>query len=248
MLRIAICDDNVHELENTYHLVSNFTKSKEDKDFYVRRFQSPCALFKCIDLESPFHIYILDVIMPLMDGIDVGTKIREEDENAIIIYLTTSPDYAVKSYRVFAFQYLMKPVEQGELYTILKKAIEKIHFETTQNLPVKTKNGITAVRYHTIMYIEYSEHMMKFHLSDGAMVTSVITRQPFHTAAQDILKDYRFIKPHVSFVVNLSFVSDITNRDFVMKDGLRIAISKNIYTEVKKQYIDFLLKGADSIK
>lgn len=248
MLRIAICDDDIKELENTYKMICEFAETKPEIDFYIRRFQSAYDMLECINTGINFNIYILDVIMPLMNGIDVGAKIREKDENAVIIYLTTSPDYAVKSYSVFAFQYLLKPVNQKELFIFLGKAIDKINFKAFQSFPVKTKQGVTAVRYHTIMFIEYSNHIMVFHLSDTTVLISVILREPFDIAAAEILKDYRFIKPHVSFIVNLSFVSDISKKDFILKNDTLIPISKNIYTEVKKKYIDFLLKGAEPEK
>lgn len=248
MLRIAICDDDVKELENTYKMVSDFAEEKPEIDFYIRRFQSVYDMFECIDMGIAFNIYILDIIMPLMNGIDVGAKIREKDENAIIIYLTTSTDYAIKSYSVFAFQYLLKPVKQAELFNFLGKALDKITFETAKSYPVKTKQGVTAVRLNKIMFIEYYNHIMKFNLSDGNVITSVIMREPFDELILEILKDYRFIKPHVSFVLNLSFVRDIAKKDFVLKNNALIPISKNNYIEIKKQYIDFLLKGAEPDK
>ena len=246
MLKIAICDDNVKELENTFKTVLEFTGEKSEIDFYIRRFQSAYDMFECINNGITFNIYILDIIMPLMNGIDVGAKIREKDENAIIIYLTTSTDYAIKSYSVFAFQYLLKPINPKELFNILEKALCKISFETAKSFPVKTKQGVTAVRYHNIMYIEYSNHIMRFYIFDGNVVTSVIMREPFDVLTSEILKDYRFLKPHVSFIVNLNFVSDISKKDFILKNDTLIPISKNIYTDVKKQYIDFLLRGAES--
>jgi len=245
MLRIAICDDNIEELEKTSLMTSAFAQTKSDRDFYVRRFQSPYDLLECVNTGIAFSIYILDIIMPVMNGIDVGAKIREKDENAIIIYLTSSTDYAIKSYNVYAFQYLLKPVGETELFDILEKAINKINFETTQSFPVKTKQGISAVRYHKIMFVEYSNHIMIFHLSDGTRVTSIIMRDSFEVLLESILRDYRFVKTHASFVVNLNFVSDIFQKNFVIKDNRTIPISKNIYTDVKKRYIDFLLEGGD---
>lgn len=243
MLRIAICDDNIQELEKTAGLISSFAEIKTERDFYIRRFQSSYDLFECVNTGIAFSVYILDIIMPVMNGIDVGAKIREKDENAIIIYLTSSMDYAIKSYNVYAFQYLLKPIEKAELFSVLEKAIDKIAFETIQSFPVKTKQGISAIRFHKIMFVEYSNHTMSFHLSDETVVTSVIMREPFSLLLEDILQDYRFVRCHSAFVVNLNFVSDILQKNFIIKNNRTIPISKNIQIEVKKRYIDFLLKG-----
>ena len=243
MFKIAICDDNVQELESTYNMVLEFAAQKTETGFNVRRFQSSYDLMDCLHLTSGFHLYILDIIMPVMNGIDVGERIREKDENAIIIYLTSSPDYAVKSFRVFPFQYLMKPVVKSELFTAIEKTLAKMDLEAEKSLPVKTKDGITAIRYHQITYVEYSNHCLKFHLSDGSVVTSVSSREPFDTTANQLLKDDCFLRPHISFVVNLNYVRTITGKDFIMYSSTVLAISRNNYTDIKKRYIDFLLKG-----
>ena len=243
MFKIAICDDNVKELESTYHMVLDFARQRPETGFKVRRFQSSYDLMDCLHMTSGFHLYILDIIMPVMNGIDVGEKIREKDENAIIIYLTSSSDYAVKSFRVFPFQYLIKPVEQSSLFTTLEKAFAKMDLEAEKSMPVKTKDGITAIRYHRISYVEYLNHCLKFHLSDGSVVNSVSSREPFDTTANELLQDDRFLRPHISYVVNLNYVRTITGKDFIMHSGTVLAISRKNYADIKKRYIDFLLKG-----
>lgn len=242
MFKIAICDDNVKELESTYKMVLDFTMQKTDTDFKVRRFQSSYDLMECLNMTNGFHLYLLDIIMPVMNGIDVGEKIREKDENAIIMYLSSSPDYAVKSFRVFPFQYLIKPVAQSNLFTALEKALAKMDLEAEKSMPVKTKDGITAIRYHRVSYVEYLNHCLKFHLSDGSVVNSVSSREPFDTTANELLQDDRFLRPHISYVVNLNYVRTITGKDFIMQSGTVLAISRNNYADIKKRYIDFLIK------
>jgi DNA-binding LytR/AlgR family response regulator len=124
----------------------------------------------------------------------------------------------------------------------LEKVLSKIDREAEKSLPVKTKDGITAIRYHRILYVEYLNHCLKFHLSDGSVVTSVSSREPFDTIANELLKDERFLRPHISFVVNLNYVRTITGKDFIMHSGTVLAISRNNYAEIKKRYIDFLIK------
>lgn len=243
MFKIAICDDNVQELESTYNMVLEFAVQKKDTAFNVRRFQSSYDLMDCLHITSGFNLYILDIIMPVMNGIEVGEKIREKDENAIIIYLTSSPDFAVKSFRVFPFQYLMKPVLKSELFTAMEKALAKMDLEAEKSLPVKTKDGITAIRFHQILYVEYLNHCLKFHLSEGSVVNGVSSREPFDSTANQLLKDERFLRPHISYVVNLNYVLKITGKDFIMQSGTVLAISRNNYADIKKRYIDFLLKG-----
>lgn len=247
MLRIAVCDDQTQELENNCALLAAFAATKPQMDISIRSFSSAYELLDSLDMVVGFHIYLLDIVMPEMNGIDIGMKIREKDDNAIIIYLTSSPDYAIKSYKVYAFQYLMKPVGKDDLFAALEKALTKIDIQTAMSIAVKTKDGVTSVFHHRIVTVEYVSHSLFFRLSDYSVMKSVISREPFDTTVNELLKDPRFIRPHVSFVVNMSFIRSIAGSAFILADGSLVSISRSSYAEAKKSYIDFLLKGGNSI-
>ena len=96
MLKIAICDDDLPDLQRIYDLIAEYTKDHSELDISVTAFKSSDALLKQIGSQR-YHIYILDVMMDGLDGIEVGAAIRKTDESAAIIYLTVSPDYALAS-------------------------------------------------------------------------------------------------------------------------------------------------------
>jgi DNA-binding LytR/AlgR family response regulator len=96
--------------------------------------------------------------------------------------------------------------------------------------------------------VEYNNHSLRFCLSDGTIVSSVFLREPFETTVNELLKDRRFVRPHVSFVINMNHVRTITGKEFSMTNGSLIAISQKNYTEIKKKYIDFLLSQGDPTK
>lgn len=243
MLRIAICDDDVQDLENSYLILLDFFNKQNNTEFKIRRFQSSYDLMECLDMSRGFHIYILDIVMPFMDGIELAKKIREKDNNTIIIFLTISSDYAVKSYEVYAFQYILKPVCRENLESAIQKALLKIDYERAQSMTVKTKEDIKAIRLHTIIFAEYIKHSVQFHLSDGSLVTTVIMREPFDSIANKLLKYPYFTRPHISYIVNMNFIRAIHERDFIMSDGSRVSISKANYMKIKNNYINYLLRG-----
>lgn len=75
-----------------------------------------------VDEHGGFDLYILDCIMPGMNGIELGAALRMRDDMGFLIYLTTSPDFALDSYRVDAFDYLLKPVRSELFFQSLDKA------------------------------------------------------------------------------------------------------------------------------
>jgi DNA-binding LytR/AlgR family response regulator len=246
MVKIAICDDNLQELTGIQDMVQGFVKENPETDFTVRCFNSAFELLAAIESGASYHIYLLDIVMPCINGIDVGESIRKKDDFAIIIYLTSSQDYALESFRVFAYQYLLKPIQSKALYTVLKKAFLKVNMEETQMLSVKTKNGVSAVYYREILFVEYKNHSLLFYLADGSTLASVKSREPFERTANELLKDNRFVRPHVSFVVNMNRARAITGKNFLMANGSQIPISQKNYTEIKNKYLDFQLNEGKS--
>ncbi len=246
MLKIAICDDDVSELDKAYFIVSNYWGNRPDIEAAVYKFLSPYELFETIEREGRFQLYLLDILMPQINGIDAGTKIRHDDENAVLVYLTSSPDYALDSYKLYAFQYLLKPINKQELHKVLDKVTEKLVRQLASTLPIKTKNGIVSIPLTQIIYVEYNEHRLSFCLTNGNHVTSLTIRESFDDFAGNLMQDECFAHPHASFLVNLRHVRTLTAKDMLMVNQVHIPVSRKKYAEIKKQYIDFVLKGGNS--
>ena len=87
---------------------------------------------------AQFDLYVLDVVMPDMSGIDLGMKLRELGQYGAIVYLSVSPEYAVESYAVRAFYYLMKPVDSTQLYHVLDQALVALDRKKAACVTVKT--------------------------------------------------------------------------------------------------------------
>ena len=241
-MRIAVCDDDIHDLEDTYRMVAEYIRLHDEQDISIRKFQAAYDLLDCIEAGIYFDIYILDIMMPYMNGIDIGNEIRKKDDHSFIIYLTTSMDFALKSYEVSAFQYLTKPVSSEGLHTVLDNIIKRLDYEVTRSIPVKTKNGIYVIPFHRIVSAEYVNHSVVYNLTVGEVITSSVTREPFTVTIGKLLKDDRFICCHVSFVVNMRFVASMDKNKFFLKNRQSIPISAKHYNETKKRYFDFLLR------
>lgn len=85
----------------------------------MRSFQSGYELLDAVERSGSFDLYLLDIVMPEQNGIEVGLSIRKLDGLGLIVYLTTSPDYAVDSYLTNAFHYLLKPVRWEQMVSVL---------------------------------------------------------------------------------------------------------------------------------
>ncbi len=89
MLRIAVCDDITDELQSLVSLTNQYIAAN-GLDAEVTEFSHPGELLTDIEAER-FHLYILDIVMPMVNGLELGKEIRRLDREAQIIYATTEP-------------------------------------------------------------------------------------------------------------------------------------------------------------
>lgn len=106
-MKIGICDDERCFIERARHLVEEWAK-KHNIFVSIYEFTNGDDLI-CAHQKNCMDLIILDVIMPLFNGIDAAKELRIHDQNVPVIFLTSSREYAVDSYDVHAFYYLMKP-------------------------------------------------------------------------------------------------------------------------------------------
>ena len=271
-MKIAVCDDDILELEKIKNAVEKFIISEKDScEITLCTFTSGDALLTSINKHGCFDLLILDIIMPGMNGMEIASELRtnttnntnsidnpnnfsnsssnnynncsrnnrSRNNNCKIIFLTSSPEFAVKSYSVNAFYYLLKPFHDLELMSILKKALEEIGEENSESVIIKENSKLTRIQIHTIQYIECVKHKLFFHLRNGEIITCYGTMNEF---TDILLLDKRFVKCHKSFLVNMHFVTNISNRDFVIAGKILVPISRQVYQQVKDTYIDYFFK------
>ena len=109
-MKIALCDDDEKELSGLKEMLEHY-EFMHHKLLTYREYTSSVELASQAPKER-FDIYLLDIMMPGMTGVELAREIRSFDKAAAIIFLTTSPEFAVESYTVKATNYLMKPVQE----------------------------------------------------------------------------------------------------------------------------------------
>lgn len=241
MLQIAICDDNFTELLQIKQIAEKFKASHISKyNIKYDTFSSSLDLLIATENGLSYDLIILDVVMPLMTGIEVATEIRKKNNLSKIVFLSSSSEFAVDSYKVNAFYYLLKPIRKKELIPILEKACADIVDEKEKGIIVKCKTCLTKVLLHNLEYTEVSGRTLFFHLTSGEVLESYGTMSQLEN---DLLGDKRFIKPHRSYIVNLDCVHRITNKDIITLSNKPIPISRELYKSIKQSYIDYSFDG-----
>ena len=242
-MKIAICDDNKQELIHIRQLVEEYLSSSSPQDgAEIRSFENSTQLLEQIESDKHFDVYLLDVIMPNFNGLKLADEIRKKDQIAKIIFLTSSPEFAVDSYSVGAFDYLLKPIQKDRLHSALERACKYFCEVPKQYIVVKTQASLCKVFLHELVYIEAMGRATYFHQNSGIMIISTGT---ISQVEEVILHDKRFIKPHRSYIVNLDYVKNMSQEGFTTTNGSFIPISRTMFKEVKQAYINYSFKAED---
>ena len=123
--KIAICDDA--QVDRKY--ISDIIKQwavQTGHSIRISTFSSAENFLFHYAEENDFHILLLDIEMGAMEGVTMAKKLRRENDAVQIVFITGYSDYISEGYEVAALHYLMKPVKEEKLYSVLDRAIGKI--------------------------------------------------------------------------------------------------------------------------
>jgi len=239
MLRIAICDDQPMELEIISEYITEYLGT-HTLEAEMKEFSHPGALLTAIESES-FHLYILDIVMPMVSGLELGKEIRRLDREAQIIYATAEPQFALQAYAASPINYLIKPIEKQMLFDTLNLAISKADIAEEQTIAVKTADSLRVIKLTDIACCEYRSHVVIFSLTDGEDVLSRTFRESFSDYCAPVLKDRRFLQCHTAFVVNMRRVERFSKDSFMVCGGKTVPIAAKQYPAVRDAYMDYLM-------
>ena len=228
-MRIAICDDNPDFLQHAKQLLDSWVCPSGTHLTEV--FSDGDALISAHG-KSPFDIILLDVVMPLLSGMEAAREIRQTDKTVKLVFLTSSPEFAVESYTVKASNYLLKPVSPDALYECLEEISQQIQ-EHERCVTIKGTNAVHRVQIRRIEYIEAQNKHILFSLSDGS---AIVSGEPLYVFERQLLLADGFFKCNRSYIVNIHQIDTYTAKEIKMRSGCRIPISRNCQREFEAAY------------
>lgn len=241
-MRIAICDDNRLCRAHVTDLLHDYVEQRHDKSITLSVFSEPEALLAA-HREAAFDIYILDIVMPGLNGIELGKALRKDSTESKIIYLTSSEEYALDSFQVRPLHYLMKPVERDALFPVLDEAVASISLRRDKSLIIKTRDSSVRVAYDSLLYAERSLRAVVYHLVDGKTVESTSLRSTFSEALKELLADPRFSLCGASTVVNLHHITAVEMDCVLFQDSLRLPLGVKACRELRTVWNEYWLSG-----
>lgn len=244
MIRLAFCDDEAEQREAVGCLLREYAAARSDLAVKLSVFSSGQDLLAAAEECGGFDLYVLDIVMPGLNGIELGMRLRELNSGGAIIYLTVSPEYAVDSYAARAFYYLTKPTESEKLFSVLDQAVAALEKKKAACVAVRTRDGLRRVRLDEIVYAELVGRTVRYCLADGTSLESVTVRGPFQEAAAPLLADQRFFLCGASFAVNFFYVTAVEQGFLRLDGGARIPLARGRAALARQRWSDYWLNGS----
>ena len=233
-MNIVICDDNADDRKALHRFIRRYCK----KNCYmanIKAFDSGEALLASFR-PGVYDIVFMDIYMNGISGIETAKKIRETDPFCSIVFITVSEAHAMESYKVQAIYYVVKPLTEENMeaafFMCRNDFVKKSRF-----IEVTSNREKLKIFLKDIIYMESFEKSTLIHMKDKTIKT--------YTTLDDLTKNLTgspFLRCHRSFIVNLNYVDDIDEKDFILKNGGKVPIRKNGVSEAKLAMADFIVK------
>lgn len=243
MIKIAFCDDDMEVLHQMNGLLERY-RVERNEDITYAAYQSPFELLTEIEKGISPDILFLDVVMPGQNGMDVAKEIRQYDTNMKIIFLTSSPEFAVESYSVGAYFYQLKPIWEESFFRLMDSVLAECERKKKNSLVVRSKDGITRIDLQQLEYCEVLGRKLLFHLENGAVLESAGSLDDL---AGQLMQYSNFFRPHRSFLVNMEYIQNISSRSIKMVNDAEIPIPHGKCSEIKNTYMEYAFHGEQAV-
>ena len=235
-MKIAICDDEICFIDALCTLLEQWAKERGIR-LTVYRFTNGDDLVEAHQNEW-MDLIILDVIMPLSNGIDVARELRNMHQSVPIVFLTSSRDFAVDSYEVKALNYLIKPVDPAKLFLTLDDFLKTLNLPKN-NFTARTADGFCRIEIADVDYLEAQNKQVLVHLGNGRVIA---IRELFSKCAEVFTPDNGFCCCHRSYIVNLCNVERFSKTEVTTIHNAVIPISRNNYAVFKGTYFNYMFE------
>lgn len=239
MIKTAFCDDDIGALAEMQEFIDQYRR-EQNREISYTAFHSPLELLSEMERGARFDVLFLDILMPGENGIETAAEIRSYDRNVKIVFLTSSPEFAVKSYEVEAYFYQLKPLRWESFFRVMDSVLERCEQERESRLILQCKSGITSLDPGRLEFCEVIHRTLLFHLSSGKVLESTGSLDELSRR----LAPYGcFLRPHRSYLIHLGYVQSISYRAVTMSSLTEIPIPRGKYSEIKDAFLAYAFRN-----
>jgi two-component system LytT family response regulator len=249
MIRAIIIDDEINCIEVLEYEIRRLNVEIE----IVSTFSQPQKALIFLE-KNTVDVIFLDIEMPRMNAFQFLDSIP--NIQAHIIFTTAYDHYALKAFRYYAVDYLLKPISREQLEEALERTKERTQtFEKSMineiysklkspnsvfnKIAVPVEHGFKMIKIENIIYCEADSNYSKIHLQNEDSVLVSKTLKHF----DNLLHSHGFFRVHQSKLINVNYIENYSRTDggvVALSNGVNIMVSR----ANKKTFESFLTSFA----
>lgn len=237
MLRIAVVEDNQKDAANLLNCIQRYGQ-ETGSEFFIKTYPDGINLIE--EDKMDYDIVFLDIEMSHMDGMNTARNLRERDSSVCIIFVTNISKYAIQSYEVNAFDYVMKPVQYSLFGNKMKKAIGYVELHRPNNVWIGERDNMVRMPASDIAYVQKDKNYLIYHTKEGEY-----RERGTLSDSEKKLPDRSFVKVNSGCLVNLLYVTGI-GKDTVHVMDADLPVSRQQKKVFQEMLIDYIRDGVGS--
>ena len=231
MYRIAICDDERSSAAFAAELLEKYRKEKSGLEFKVDIFNSSLELLGAMEKEG-YDIYLLDIYVDKMNGIEIAEAIKKHDDHGEIIFMTSSNAFYKDAFRIHAVHYLEKPILEEEFFSAMDRVCTEV---MVHYLTIRDSGEVRKIQVDDILYIQSEDHYKRIVTDEK----SYLVRSTMQMLMDDLSDVPYFYLLGKNVIVNLKKILRITRAMIVMEDGIEFAVPRGTYRTISDLVLQY---------
>lgn len=249
MYLIALCDDETAELVKTEKMLRGYEKEYPGVDLVIEHFQDAEELL-CMLREEDYvpDVIFMDIYMQDKQGnqasigMEAAGELRNMEYQGKLVFLTTSREYALEAFDVNADQYLVKPVLEKKLFSLMNKLLADVEEERKKYILLKIEGRLVRVSVNDIVSCEAQGKNQLLYLVNGRQCLLRMSMAEIY----GLLSHYsEFVRIGVAFIVNLGYISSLNAKELLMDNGKRIYLPRGAYKGLREQYFNYYCRNME---
>ena len=231
MYKLAICDDEKSSAAEAAGLLEKYKKLHPELDFDVDIFYSSLDMLEGLE-KKVYDIFLLDIYIDKINGIELADTIRKSNEDARIIFMTSSNAFYKEAFRIHAVHYLEKPILEEEFFDafdVICAARQEVHY-----LTFRDSGQVHKIDVDDIIYIESEDHYKRIVTEED----NFLVRSTLQDLAKELAYPF-FYTMGVKCIINLKKVLKITRDTILMEDGKEFSVPRGGYRTLSELVLKY---------